>query len=137
MAKSAIDSTNPSTGKEKSKPATKPAGVRKSAGPKLTPEEKKRAAVIDKIRALMEKHGLTTADLKAAPNSNKRFRLSGGDAPPKAFYRNPATGEQWDGTGPTPKWLQELEAANQLRDKFRIKQGWGRLPAKKVKPKKR
>lgn len=37
-----------------------------------------------------------------------------------AKYRNPATGAEWSGRGPTPRWLKEQMAAGKSKEHFRI-----------------
>ena len=58
------------------------------------------------IRDIMQKHGLTLADLR----ETKRVRK-----PVAPKYRDPVSGKTWTGRGRTPTWLQ-----GQSRDKFKI-----------------
>ncbi|WP_083452332.1 H-NS histone family protein, partial [Candidatus Burkholderia verschuerenii] len=91
-------------------------------------------AVLDDIRALMERHGLTTADIdshrrrktRAAAKPNVAFpapaeRLENmktlakkGKLPAK--YRNPKTGETWSGWARPPAWIANVKD----RSKFLI-----------------
>ena len=77
-----------------------------------------RAAAIAQVKALMEQHGLTAADLvgKAAP------ARSGGKSSGKvaAKYRNQETGETWSGRGLKPKWLTAALAAGRSLSDFAI-----------------
>jgi len=67
------------------------------------------SAVIGKIRDLMEKHGLSVADIDAHAGGKKRGRKPG----PKpavstttlAKYRDPKTGATWTGHGRAPAWI--------------------------------
>ncbi len=72
-----------------------------------------RGAAIAQIKALMAEHGLTSADLHAAPK--KVGAKSSGKVPAK--YRNKATGEAWSGRGLQPRWLKAaLASGNKLSD---------------------
>jgi DNA-binding protein H-NS len=79
---------------------------------------KQSSAVVERIRGIMEKHGLTVADIAAhlgeksgkraatrgAPRSAPRGATQGnGKLPPK--YLNPATGETWSGHARPPRWI--------------------------------
>jgi DNA-binding protein H-NS len=73
-----------------------------------------RAAAIAQVKALMEQHGLTGADLVGKAPSRSTVK-----AGPKvaAKYRNKTTGETWSGRGLQPKWLRaELAAGRALSD---------------------
>lgn len=75
-----------------------------------------RATAIAKIRALMDEHGLTVADLSAkAPVARSK---SGGKVAPK--YRNKATGDTWTGRGLQPKWLRAALASGAKLTDFTI-----------------
>jgi len=73
--------------------------------------KKDSSAVIAKIRDLMEKHGLTTADIDAhIGGAAKRGRKPGAasvvkKAVPMARYRDPKTGATWTGHGRAPAWI--------------------------------
>ncbi|BCF95982.1 hypothetical protein PPGU19_005510 [Paraburkholderia sp. PGU19] len=73
--------------------------------------KKDSSAVIAKIRAIMEKHGFTTADIDAyADGGKKRGRKPGVKAAAKAAssvakYRDPKTGATWTGHGRAPVWI--------------------------------
>ena len=74
-----------------------------------------RASAIAQVRALMEQHGLSAADIASGKGQGR------GSAKPAskvaAKYRNAATGETWSGRGLQPKWLKaELEAGRKLSD---------------------
>ncbi|MEX3937728.1 H-NS family nucleoid-associated regulatory protein [Paraburkholderia phymatum] len=67
------------------------------------------STAIAKIRDLMEKHGLTIADIDAHLGSKKRGRKPGAAAITKptapARYRDPKTGATWTGHGRAPAWI--------------------------------
>ncbi|MEM5368947.1 H-NS family nucleoid-associated regulatory protein [Paraburkholderia azotifigens] len=97
--------------------------------------KKESTTVIAKIRDLMEKHGLTTADIEAhVGGGKKRGRKSGvklavksvgvgktksatgakGKLPPK--YRDPKSGATWSGHARPPQWIAGVKD----RSKFLI-----------------
>ena len=83
-------------------------------------QAKAKAEAVARVHQLMAEHGLTVADLVAAP-SKKNGVKTGSKVAPK--YRDPATGSTWTGRGLRPKWLaQALEAGKSLND-FTIKLG--------------
>ena len=68
----------------------------------LAPSPRQRAALIHRIRTLMEFWGITAHELRrhhAAPT-----RPAPAPASPK--YRHPTTGDTWNGHGPQPDWLR-------------------------------
>nr|WP_144063422.1 H-NS histone family protein [Caballeronia insecticola] len=90
-------------------------------------------AVIDDIRAMMERHGLTTDDIAKHNKKTKRAAkphvtlpapaerreavkkmAKKGKLPPK--YRNPKTGETWSGWARPPAWIANVKD----RSKFLI-----------------
>jgi DNA-binding protein H-NS len=83
-------------------------------------------AVLDDIRALMERHGLTTADIETHRKKGRRAKqlnvqhpapagrrekmntlASKGKLPAK--YRNPKTGETWSGWARPPAWIASVK----------------------------
>jgi DNA-binding protein H-NS len=81
---------------------------------------KKAQSVLDDIRAMMERHGLTTADIEAHTKRGKATRKTAarktsaaakgnakGKLPPK--YMNPKTGETWSGHARPPAWIKEAK----------------------------
>jgi DNA-binding protein H-NS len=103
---------------------------------------KKKASIIADIKALLAKHGLTTADIEAstaAPKTGakrgpkpgfKRAGKSAAAAPTKkaasqtkgklpAMYINPKTGETWSGHARPPSWIAKVKN----RAKFLITSG--------------
>ncbi|SEJ91799.1 H-NS family nucleoid-associated regulatory protein [Paraburkholderia diazotrophica] len=70
---------------------------------------KQSSGVIAKIRDLMEKHGLTVADIESHAGGTKRGRKPGAATVAKpaaaAKYRHPKTGATWTGHGRAPAWI--------------------------------
>ncbi len=69
------------------------------------------SGAIQKIKALMQLHGITVADL-AAGGRAKPSKAKGTVA---VQFRNPETGETWTGRGRSPRWLEGKD-----RDAYRI-----------------
>jgi DNA-binding protein H-NS len=83
---------------------------------------KRAQSVLDDIRKLMEKHGLTTSDIEAHSSTKKpRGRPAGKTSKPgakakagvkpklPAKYRNPKTGETWSGWARPPLWIKDVK----------------------------
>jgi DNA-binding protein H-NS len=76
---------------------------------------KQSSGVISKIRDMMEKHGLTTADIEShIGGSKKRGRKPGVKVAAKssasaAKYRDPKTGATWTGHGRAPAWIAKAK----------------------------
>lgn len=71
---------------------------------------KQSSSVLEKIRGLMEKHGITTADIDAHVGGKGRGRkpranAAGKQASAVAKYRDPKTGATWSGHGRAPAWI--------------------------------
>jgi DNA-binding protein H-NS len=72
---------------------------------------KQSSGVIAKIRDIMEKHGLTTADIEAyVSGAKKRGPKPGAKAAARAAssvakYQDPKTGATWTGHGRAPVWI--------------------------------
>lgn len=71
---------------------------------------RQRAAVIHRIRTLMEFWGITVSELRRFRPEHVPQRLV------LAKYRHPTTGETWDGKGAQPNWLR----AALLREGFTV-----------------
>ncbi|SFU21021.1 H-NS histone family protein [Paraburkholderia aspalathi] len=75
--------------------------------------KKQSSTVIAKIRALMEKHGLTTADIDAHVDGKGRGRKPAGAkvaaTSAAAKYRHPKTGATWTGHGRAPAWIANVK----------------------------
>jgi DNA-binding protein H-NS len=77
--------------------------------------------VLEKIRGLMEKHGVSTADIDAYFSGSQRGRKPKArviDEQPTvaAKYRDPKTGTTWSGRGRAPAWIASVRD----RSKFLI-----------------
>lgn len=75
---------------------------------------KQSSTVLEKIRGLMEKHGLTTADIDAHLGRKKRGPKAGSKAASKsaqsvAKYRDPKSGATWSGHGRAPGWIANVK----------------------------
>lgn len=92
---------------------------------------KESSGALEKIHGLMQKHGITTADIESFIGGKKRGRKSAGTAAPKqraaaVKYRDPKTGATWTGHGRAPAWI----AAAKDRTKFLVEA----TPAKSSRP---
>lgn len=76
---------------------------------------KQSAAVIAHIRELMDKHGLTVADLDVTPKRKTAVKTASTGRAPSAStkgagvvkYRDPETGATWSGMGRRPAWIKD------------------------------
>lgn len=80
---------------------------------------KQSSAVLETIRGLMEKHGLTTADIDAHVGSKKRGPKAGAKAgvrtaKPQVKYRDPKSGATWSGHGRAPGWIAKVKDRNKF-----------------------
>lgn len=78
---------------------------------------RERAAVIHRIRMLVEFWGITPEELEEAPP----VLLPVVPAPAVVAavkYRHPLSGETWDGSGPHPQWLRDAL----LKEGFTVEQ---------------
>ncbi|SKD04114.1 DNA-binding protein H-NS [Burkholderia sp. CF099] len=79
---------------------------------------KQSSGVIAKIRDIMEKHGLTTADIEAHIGASKKVGRTPGVkavAQPSAStakYRDPKSGATWTGHGRAPAWIASAKDRN-------------------------
>ncbi|TAL93100.1 MAG: H-NS histone family protein [Paraburkholderia sp.] len=66
-------------------------------------------AAIAKIQELMERHGVTLADLElrigGARGGRRPTQVGGGEQPGTAKYVDPKSGATWTGQGRTPAWI--------------------------------
>ena len=96
--------------------------------------KKDSTAVVAKIHDLMEKHGLTTADINGhIGGSNKRGRKPSAKADTKssasaAMYLEPKTGATWSGRGRAPAWI----AGAKDRSKYLVDGNATEAPAAKT-----
>jgi DNA-binding protein H-NS len=70
------------------------------------------SGAIQKIKELMQLHGITVEDLAAG--SRAKPAKAKGSVP--AQFKNPETGETWTGRGRAPRWLDGKD-----KEEFRIK----------------
>ena len=85
------------------------------AGPQpLTPREK--AAIVHRIRTLMEFWGITPEELEA--DASPAPVAPAPAAPATVKYRHPGSGETWDGRGAHPQWLRDAL----LKEGFTVEQ---------------
>ncbi|MGF7000881.1 H-NS histone family protein [Paraburkholderia sp. GAS32] len=71
---------------------------------------KQSSGVIERIRELMAKHGLTTADIDAHTGGKQRAKHAAAKTAAKpatavAKYRDPKSGATWSGHGRAPQWI--------------------------------
>ena len=59
------------------------------------------SGAIQKIKELMQLHGLTVEDL----SSGRRLKPAKAKGAVAAQFKNPETGETWTGRGRAPRWL--------------------------------
>jgi len=83
--------------------------------------EKESSGAIEKIRGLMKKHGLTSADIDAHSGGAQRAKTASAKTAAKsvksvAKFRDPRSGATWSGHGRAPGWI--ANAKN--RDKFLV-----------------
>jgi DNA-binding protein H-NS len=75
---------------------------------------KQSSATLDRIRDLMEKHGLTLADIEAHIGQKKRSSMRSTAIATRAEtsaakYRNAKTGATWSGRGRAPAWIANVK----------------------------
>ncbi|MBK3780098.1 H-NS histone family protein [Paraburkholderia aspalathi] len=77
---------------------------------------KKSQAVVQQIRDLMAKHGLSIADIESSSGRKAGARKADGVAQAvssngklPAKYRNPKTGETWSGRARPPAWIKDVK----------------------------
>ncbi|MFL9888855.1 H-NS family nucleoid-associated regulatory protein [Paraburkholderia agricolaris] len=82
---------------------------------------KQSSGVIEKIRELMLKHALTTADIDAHAGGKQRGKNAAAktvvtESVPTVKYRDPKSGATWTGHGRAPSWI----AVAKNRDRFLV-----------------
>ena len=85
----------------------------------LEAQREQRSQAIAQVRALMNEHGLTLADLGTRAAAAPR-KSSGGSGKVAAKYRNTATGDSWSGRGLKPNWLKAALAGGAALDDFKV-----------------
>jgi DNA-binding protein H-NS len=84
----------------------------------LETQREEKAAAIAQVRALMEQHGLTVADLAGRSSAAPKRPAAAGKVPAK--YRDPATGNTWSGRGLQPTWLKNALASGKSLADFAV-----------------
>ncbi|MEY2686406.1 MAG: hypothetical protein RL375_604 [Pseudomonadota bacterium] len=83
-----------------------------------------RAQVIAQVKALMNEHGITAAELESKPGRGKFAAKSGAAATETrkvaAKYRDPDSGAGWSGRGLKPKWLKAALESGRSIDEFSV-----------------
>lgn len=86
-----------------------------------------RSQVLEEVKAVMAKHGLTVADLVKELGTAKGKAATGApsSAPAKSKvavkYKDPESGNQWTGRGLQPKWLREKLTNGAKLEDFLVK----------------
>lgn len=87
------------------------------------------AAAVAQIRALVERYGLTAADVgldgKVVKSAKSRAKAVAGKAAGVPKYQDPKTGKTWTGVGKPPAWI----AGKKNRDAFLINRSESAPPA--------
>jgi|ERR1700733_3461041 DNA-binding protein H-NS len=74
-----------------------------------------RASFLDEVKAKAASLGMSLADLVGLGGGGQKTA-----GPTGVKYRNPKTGETWSGRGRPARWITELEAKGQKREKFAV-----------------
>jgi len=85
----------------------------------------KKVRAVAKVKALMKKLGVQTADLGTVASKGNgavktRKKSTKAKTPVAPKYRDPATGATWTGRGRAPVWLAEKLAQGQTREQYLI-----------------
>ena len=78
--------------------------------------KQERGDALAQIKALMDQHGLSIADLGFRGGKS----LAGKGSKVAAKYRNSATGESWSGRGLQHKWLRVALANGRQLEEFAV-----------------
>lgn len=81
-----------------------------------------RSQAIEKVKAMMDEYGLTSADLgsRAGAKTSRKTKPPGSGAKVAAKYRNSSTGESWSGRGLQPRWLKAALASGRKLADFAV-----------------
>jgi DNA-binding protein H-NS len=74
-----------------------------------------KASFLDEVKARAATLGMSLADLVGLGGGGQKAA-----GPTGIKYRNPKTGETWSGRGRPARWITELEAKGQKREKFAV-----------------
>ena len=80
---------------------------------------RERSQAIEKARALVDKYGLSAADLGTRAASKGAKKAAGG-AKVAAKYCNASTGTSWSGRGLQPRWLKAAIAGGRKIGHFAV-----------------
>ena len=93
--------------------------IKVAAGRKNDELASAKASFLDEVKARAATLGMSLADLVGLGGG----KTAGGQkapGPTGVKYRNPKTGETWSGRGRPARWITELEAKGQKREKFAV-----------------
>ncbi|WP_321854669.1 H-NS family nucleoid-associated regulatory protein [Paraburkholderia tropica] len=91
----------------------------------------KSTAVLERIRGLMDKHGIVVADIEAFVGKRRGRKPGVKSAAPVAKYRDPKSGATWTGHGRAPAWIANAKD----RSKFLTAEGAVEVASPKLGPK--
>jgi DNA-binding protein H-NS len=93
--------------------------IKVASGRKNEELASEKASFLDDVKARAATLGMSLADLVGLGGG----KTAGGQkaaGPTGVKYRNPKTGETWSGRGRPARWITELEAKGQKREKFAV-----------------
>ncbi len=82
-------------------------------------QRSQRSDAIAQVRELMNRYGLTVADLGGG-SAARAGRPAAGGSKVAAKYRDPVSGKTWSGRGLKPKWLSAALAQGKALEDFAI-----------------
>jgi DNA-binding protein H-NS len=88
--------------------------IKVASGRKNEELASEKASFLDEVKARAATLGMSIADLVGLGGGQKA------PGPTGVKYRNPKTGETWSGRGRPARWITELEAKGQKREKFAV-----------------
>ena len=89
--------------------------IKVAAGRKNDELASAKASFLDEVKARAATLGMSLADLVGLGGGGQKAA-----GPTGVKYRNPKTGETWSGRGRPARWITELEAKGQKREKFAV-----------------
>ena len=79
---------------------------------------KRSSVVLERIRELMDKHGVTVSDIEAHVGNGRgrkpKTKAAAKPAASRAKYRDPKTGATWTGRGRAPAWIAMVKDRNKF-----------------------
>ena len=85
----------------------------------LAAAENNKAPAVRRVKALMKKLGVSTADL-AEPSAEKRVKGVKKPSQKVAVKYRDENGNTWTGRGKTPTWIADAEKAGNKREQYLI-----------------